>query len=88
MSKKKPEKVWMFYGNRFLRYSWAGPRAATFNRRCNAWQASGYESVKLGWDKNWQTFADEDKAKVALFAKGFLACQAMYAEMFKEAESE
>ena len=88
MSKKKPEKVWMFFGCTFSRYTHKKPIVGKTDEFGEWKSRDGTWAKQIGWDDNRRVYANEDRAKVALFAAGFRACQAMYAEMFKEAESE
>lgn len=88
MSKKKPEKVWMFFGCPVARYADKKPIVGKINEYGEWGVRYGTVAKQIGWDDERRVYANEDRAKVALFAAGFRACQAMYAEMFKEAESE
>lgn len=82
--KQKPEKVWMFYGARFTRWT-RGPVIGKWDKDNGWWYNSKECFEALVLDKYEDcVYASEDKASVVLFAKGFRAAQEHYAQMFKE----
>lgn len=86
MSKKKPEKVWIFVCHRFVRLTDKSPKIARRRTGSSGWWRHGHVAWDIGFNEYSGVYASADKVEARAFALGFRTCQAMYAEMFKEAD--